>query len=94
MIVPLYKGKGERTEYSNYRSVSLLSVIEKIYAGIIVDRVRRVNGGLIDDGQGGFREGRWCVDRIFTLEQIGEKAREKNAECIWVLWIWRGRMMG
>ena len=26
MIVPLYKGKGERTEYSNYRGISLLSV--------------------------------------------------------------------
>ena len=33
VIVPLYKGKGERTECSNYRGTSLLSVVEKIYEG-------------------------------------------------------------
>ena len=33
--------------------------------------------GLIDDVQGGFREGRRYVDQIFTLKQIGEKAWEK-----------------
>ena len=75
MSVPLYKGKGERSECKNY---SLLSVVEKIKAGIIVDRVRRVTGGLISDEQGGFRTGRGCVDQIFSLRQIGEKGREKK----------------
>ena len=37
-----------------------------------------MTGGLIDDEQGGFRAGRGCVDQIFTLKQIGEKAREKK----------------
>ena len=40
--------------------------------GILVDRVRRVTE------QGVFRAGRGCVDHIFTLKQIGEKAREKK----------------
>ena len=31
-----------------------------------------MNGGLIDNEQGGFRAGRGCVD------QIGEKARERK----------------
>ena len=35
-------------------------------------------GGLIDDEQGGFRAGRGCVDQIFTLKQISEKAWEKK----------------
>ena len=52
-------------------------MIGKIYAGILVDRVRRVNGGLIDNEQGGFRAGKGCVDQIFILYQIGE--------CMWVL---------
>ena len=34
--------------------------------------------GLIDDEEGGFRAGRGCIDQIFTLEHIGEKAREKK----------------
>ena len=34
--------------------------------------------GLIDDEQERFRAGSGCVDQIFTLKQIGEKAREKK----------------
>ena len=37
-----------------------------------------MTGGLIDDEKGGFRAGRGCVDPIFTLKQIGKKAREKK----------------
>ena len=39
-----------------------------MYAEILVDRVRRVTGGLIDDEQGVFREGRGCVVQIFILK--------------------------
>ena len=52
----------------------MLSEVGKIYAGILGDRVRMVTRGLIDDKQGGFREWRECVDHIFTLKQISEKA--------------------
>ena len=41
VIFPLYKGKGERTECSNYRGISLLSVVRKIYAGILVEKYMR-----------------------------------------------------
>ena len=58
--------------------VLLLCVVRKIYAGILVDRVRRVAGDLIDDEQRGFRPTRGCVDQIFTLKQMVEKAREKK----------------
>ena len=47
-------------------------MVGKIYAGILVDRVRRVTGGLINDEKGSFRAGRGCIDQIFTLNQIGE----------------------
>ena len=78
VIVPLYKGKGERMECKNYRGISLLSVVGKIHTEILVDRVRRMTGGLIDDEQGSFRTGRVYVDQTFTLKQIGEKARKKK----------------
>ena len=67
----------------------MLSLVGKIYAGILVDIVRKVTEDLIDDGQGGFRAEMGCVDQIFTLKQIGEKTREKNVECMCVLWTWR-----
>ena len=39
LVVRLYKGKGERTVCINYRGISLLSVVGKIYLGFLVDRV-------------------------------------------------------
>ena len=63
VIVPLYKGKGKMIKCKNYRGMSLLSVVDNIYADILVDRVHSVTGGLIDDEQGGFRAGRgsWLI---------------------------------
>ena len=45
-------------------------MIGKIYVGILVDRVRRVTEGLIDDEQGGFKSGKVCVAQIFTIKEI------------------------
>src|SRR5678815_3019926 len=78
VIVPLYKGKGDKGNCRNYIGISLLSVVGKIYAFILVERVRRVTEGLIGEEQGAFRSGRGCVDQIFTLKQMIEKMRKKK----------------
>ena len=39
VIVPLYKGKGERNKCKSYRSISLLSMVGKIHAGILIDSI-------------------------------------------------------
>ena len=78
MIVPLHKGEEERTESKNYRGISLLSMVGKIYAGIFVDRVHRMNKSFIDNEQGSFSVERGCLDQIFTLKQISEKAPQKK----------------
>ena len=72
VIAPLYKGKGKMTECKNNRGISFLSMVGKIYAGVLVDRVHSMTGGLIDDEQRGLRAGRGYVDQIFTLKQIDE----------------------
>ena len=69
-------------------------MVGKIYVGILVDRVHKMTEGLIDDEQGVVRAGRGCVGQNFTLKQIGEKAQEKNVECMWVLWACRRLMIG
>lgn len=77
-IVPLYKGKGDRMVCKNYRGISLLSVIGKIYGKVLVRRMKELTSGGMGEEQGGFREGRGCVDQVFTLRLIAEKLREKN----------------
>ena len=44
VIVPLYKGKGEMTECSNYRGITLLSMVGKINARILVDKICKASG--------------------------------------------------
>ena len=52
--------------------------LEKVYAGILVGRVHRMTGGLIDDDQEGFRMGKGCVDQIFTLRSYVRKHKRKK----------------
>ena len=42
-------GFGEKIECRNNRGISLLSMVGEVFTGILVDRVRRVSEGLIDD---------------------------------------------
>ena len=39
-IVPLYKDKGDVYECSNFRGISLLSVVGKVYGRILINRIR------------------------------------------------------
>ena len=50
----LYKGKWKGTKCGKYRDISLLSVVGKIYVGLVVHRVSRVTDGLTENGQGRF----------------------------------------
>ena len=78
VITPPYKGKREMTKCSNYMAISFLSVVGKIYAGILVDRVRKVTDGLVDDEQVWFRVVRDCVNQTFTLKEIGGKGHDTS----------------
>ncbi|KAF1010546.1 MAG: hypothetical protein GAK29_05048 [Acinetobacter bereziniae] len=86
VLVPLYKGKGKRSECKNYRAISLLSVAGKVFGRILIDRVREVTECRIWDVQGGFMPGRGCVDQIFTLQQVLEKCMHvrKKVYCAFV----------
>lgn len=57
VIVPLYKGKGSQQECRNYRGIILLSVVGKLYAKVIIQRVLSKTEGKIWDEQAGFRKG-------------------------------------
>ena len=63
-----------------------------MYEWILVDRVRRVTGGFIGNEQGAFRARRGCVDQIFTLKQIGDKAR--GLERVDIAWPFLCRLLG
>jgi hypothetical protein len=43
LIQPIYKGKGDRKELGNYRGISLLPVLGKIYSRLLAYRLRLIN---------------------------------------------------
>lgn len=71
VLIPLYKGKGDAKDCSNYRSVKLLEHSMKIIERIFVERIRRRVE--INEIQLGFMPGKGTIDAIFAVRQLIEK---------------------
>ena len=78
--MPIYKSKGDKRVCSNYRGVSLLSIVGKLYGRALNERMVKITEWSMGEVQGGFRRGRGCVDQVFTLRMIAEKYREKRKD--------------
>ena len=75
----IYKKKGNKTDCSNYRGITLLSIAGKAIARILLDRiVKHVANDFLPESQCGFRNNRGTSDMVFTLRQIQEKCREQQ----------------
>ena len=77
-IITPYKNKGERSDCNNYRGISLLSVVGKVFARVILIRLQRLAEQVYPESQCGFRAGRSTADMIFSLCQLQEKCIEQN----------------
>ena len=77
-IVTLYKNKGDRSDCKNYRGISLLSVVGKLYASVVLARLQKLAECVYPESQCGFRAKRSTVDMIFSLRQLQEKCREQH----------------
>ena len=80
-VTPIHK-KGDKTDPSNYRPVSLTSQVCKVLESIIVDKVTKhlTDNDLLNDAQHGFRAGRSCLTNLLeTLEQWTEIIDEGDA---------------
>jgi hypothetical protein len=78
LIVPLFK-KGNRSEPSNYRPVSLTSVVCKIMERIVKDNIveHLKEQDIIKGSQHGFTKGRSCLTNLLEFfEEVFEKIDE------------------
>ena len=71
IICPIYK-KGPPLDPNNYRGISLINCIGKIFASIITARLQEYleNNCSIGPEQAGFRKGFGCEDHILLLSKI------------------------
>ena len=72
IIVPIY-GKGDKTDCTNYRGISLLLTTYKILSNILLSRLTPYAQEIIGDHQCGFRHNRSATDHIYCIRQILEE---------------------
>jgi hypothetical protein len=77
-IVTLYKNKGDRSDCNNYRGISLLSNVGKLFSRIALKRVQVLADRVYPEFQCGFRTNRSTIDMIFSLRELQEKRREQR----------------
>ena len=77
IIVPINK-KGDKTDCSNYRGISLLPNTYKILSNILLSRLTPYAEEIIGNHQYCFRRNRSTADHIFCIRQIFEKNCEYN----------------
>ena len=59
-------------ECTNYKGASVMSIVRKVLARVLNERVKVRTVDKVTDAQGGFRAGRGCVDQVFVLTQVVE----------------------
>ena len=85
-IVPIYKGSGGRSEPSNYRPISILSIIGKIFECILNKQLLsylEINE-FLSDAQYGFRQSRSTGDLLSLLTGHIHKALDQKGKAFMV----------
>ena len=79
IIVPLYK-KGNVQDVNNYRGITLLSCLAKLFTSILNKRISSFckENHTISDAQFGFRKGQSTVDALFVLTNVVQKVLNEN----------------
>ena len=79
LLEHLFRGslKGNKEEPGNYRGITLLSVVGKVFCKILnnrlvehLDRERAMH-----EGQVGFRKNRSCIDNVYTSNEVTKEAK-------------------
>uniref|UniRef100_A0A1W7R9N5 Endonuclease-reverse transcriptase HmRTE-e01 n=1 Tax=Hadrurus spadix TaxID=141984 RepID=A0A1W7R9N5_9SCOR len=81
IIIPIFK-KGDRKRCENYRGVTLISHIAKLFERILENRIRKKVEKELQEEQYGFRRDRSTNDLIFAMRQVMEKRWEFGKELV------------
>ena len=103
-IIPIYKNKGDRSTPENYRPITVLSCLSKVFTSVLNNRLTKFldsTSGL-NENQAGFRKGYSTIDHIFSLNTLLElhRAKKKKLYCafidfskafdsVWRIGLWR-----
>eukprot|EP00745_Piridium_sociabile_P014687 TRINITY_DN21651_c0_g1_i6.p1 TRINITY_DN21651_c0_g1~~TRINITY_DN21651_c0_g1_i6.p1 ORF type:complete len:655 (+),score=42.51 TRINITY_DN21651_c0_g1_i6:130-2094(+) len=88
VIFPLHK-KGNSRKTDNYRGISLLNIISKLYSAVINNRLNMFSESheCIPEAQAGFRKGYSTIDNIFSLQSMVQKYLTKQGGRFYSLFV-------
>lgn len=80
IIIPFYKNSGDCKDPENYRGITLISCIAKLFSACISNRLRGyVEGtGTLGGEQAGFREGFSTLDNAFIIKMLIDMYTQKK----------------
>ena len=79
-IVPIFKNKGDNTDPSEYRGITLLSCLGKAFTTIVNNRLTSVVD--IHYNQAGFRKDHSVIGHIFLLKNLTDLYINNKKNCI------------
>ncbi|WP_419653299.1 RNA-directed DNA polymerase, partial [Thiolapillus sp.] len=88
IIVPIHKS-GDKNDPDNYRGISLLSILGKVFAHILNKRLswwQEVNNKIVEE-QSGFRTGYCTMDNVFVLYAIVQRYLIKKSGKVYVCFV-------
>ena len=79
-IKPIYKNKGSAQDPRNYRPITILSCLGKLFTSILNDRINQFldENNILSENQAGFRAKYSTTDHIFTLNFLINKLRSEK----------------
>ena len=88
IIITLNKGKGSQLDPNNYRGITLLSCVGKLFTSILNNRLNAFLNvyGVLNENQAGFRKMYSTTHHIFTLKCLIDlcKFRKRKLFCAYV----------
>jgi hypothetical protein len=88
LIKPIYKQKGNPNSPENYRPISLLSCMGKLFTNILNKRLNKYaeNNNIIQETQAGFRRNHSTLDNVFILKSLIDilKNDKKKMYCCFI----------
>ena len=87
-IKPFYKNKGNKNDPKNYRPITILSCLGKLFTAILNNRLNTYSESflLLNENQCGFRKGYSTLDCIYSIHAFFEikKKKKKKMYCAFV----------
>ena len=79
IVIPIYKGKGPKTDPDNYRPIAMLPNLSKLLEYVINRKILNhvESRNMLDEHQHGFRTGRSCATAVSVFSQNVFEALDK-----------------